>query len=148
MNTEIRKSEKTELHDKLQSGQLVIGLSSAIPGFIKKSPANNAISFAPFFIRDRWVDLPIAIIQELVPAPNSQMLKEHLPLSFALKPGEKKERVLMDIIDVLTKPVPTRANGTGMIKATGSAPLSSSENGICRKCSMGDEFCVDCYLAL
>lgn len=145
MNAEPRISEESELHEKLQSGQLIIGLSSAIPGFIKKNPSQNAISFAPFFARDSWVDLPIAIIQELVPTPNGGP-KEHIPLSLALKPGGKKEKVLLDIIDALSQTPMAKAKGNGTAKTNGSLSVSSSENGVCRRCAMGDEFCVDCYL--
>jgi len=142
MNTEPQKSEMPELHDKLQSGRLVIGLSSAIPGFIKKDPKHKAISFAPYYSRDRWIDLPIAIIQEL---PNEQPL-DHLPLSFALKPGSKKEEVLINIIGALTNTAPMMAKGNGTSKSNGSSAVSNAESGMCRRCALGDGFCVDCYL--
>jgi len=145
MNTEPQKFEKSELHEKLQSGQLVIGLSSAIPGFVKKQPTHNIISFAPFFARDRWVDFPVAIVQELTPASNG-MYKEHLPLSIALKPEGRKEKILMEIIGAMAHSAPGQINKTA--KTNGPSSLDISESGICRQCQMGDECCVDCYLAL
>jgi hypothetical protein len=143
MSTELKKFEVSDIHEKLQSGQLVIGLSSAIPGFIKEDPNRKAISFAPYYARDRWIDLPIAIIKELPPTSNGKP-KEHLPVSFELKSGGKREKVLIDIIGALTRADQGPANGKGTM-ASSSLP-SASENGICRCCKMGDEFCVDCYL--
>ncbi len=143
MNTELKKFEVSDIHEKFQSGQLVIGLSSAIPGFVKQDPNHKAISFAPYYARDSWIDLPIAIIQELPSTANGKP-KEHLPISFALKPGGKKEKALIDIIGALARAEPGPANGNGT--AAGSPLSSASECGFCRCCKMGDEFCVDCYL--
>jgi hypothetical protein len=127
MNVDLQKSEVSELREKLQSGRLVIGLSSAIPGFIKKDPNQDAISFAPFYARDSWVKLPVAIIQKEVPAQNSKP-KEHL--SFTLKPGPRKEKVLAELIDALT-----HANSP-----------AASELSVCGRCKLGDSSCVDCFL--
>lgn len=135
MNTEAQKHQTIDLRDRLQSGELVIGLSSAIPGFIKENPARKAISFAPFYVRDKWVDLPIAIIQEIPQEPK-------LPLSFSLKPGSRKEKVLIDIIGALANTVPMRAGGNGSLRKD----AATAECGACSRCAVGDEYCVDCYL--
>jgi len=99
MSADLQKFDVSELHEKLQSGRLVIGLSSAIPGFIRKDPGPGSVYFAPFYARDSWVKLPVAIIQEEVPASNARPAGH---LSFTLKPGARKEKVLAELIDALT----------------------------------------------
>jgi hypothetical protein len=137
MNTELQKSEFSDFQEKIQSGQLVIGLSSAIPGFIKKDPNQTTFFFAPFYARERWVNLPIGIVQEQ---------PEHLPLSFSLKPGGRKEKVLEQLIDALAQTAPTQVKGNGADKANGSSAKLTAECGTCARCPLGDGFCVDCYL--
>ncbi|NLT66135.1 MAG: hypothetical protein GXX84_05980 [Acidobacteria bacterium] len=150
MTSELQKLklDVSELPETLQSGELVIGLSSAIPGFIKRNVTHSAISFAPFFMRDHWIDLPIATVQELSPAPNANPMEKGI--SLALRPGGNNEKVLMDLIGALA----TNAGGLKVARGNGKAESaaipesSSAEHGICRNCKRGDEYCVDCFLAI
>jgi hypothetical protein len=139
MKSELQKFESAELSEILQSGELVVGLSSAIPGFIRKSLSQNAISFAPYYMRDYWVDLPSAIIREV--APKNGASGENRSVSIALRPGVIKEQVLAQIIAAL-------APSHNMVKARGVSSSGSTESGICCSCKKGDKYCVDCFLSL
>jgi hypothetical protein len=126
---------KSELHmyecpEMLQTGELVVGLSSTIPGFIRKSSSQSAISFAPFYMRNQWVDLPMAIISNMVPANGSAETR----LSIALRPGSKRDKILAEIIAAL-------APNSGAANANGAG------QGICCNCKLGGPDCVDCFLS-
>ncbi len=142
MKTATRKARNSDLHP-VQNGELIIGMSSAIPGFIKKSTAQNAISFAPFYLRDHWVDLPTAIIRKTAPVSNGNS-KNQKSVAFALRPGN--EKVLIDIIGALTRTPLARSNGTA--RAKDPSVGGNGPSGICCSCTRGDAYCVDCYLAM
>jgi hypothetical protein len=139
MKSELQKSENAGLSEMLQSGKLVVGLSSAIPGFIRRNLSQNAISFAPFYMRDSWVDLPAAIVMEV--APTSGASEESPAFSIALRHGVAKEQILAQIIEAL-------GPAHNMMKARGASAPGGAESGICSSCKQGDKDCVDCFLSL
>jgi hypothetical protein len=138
-------SHLIESSEDLQRGKLIVGLSSAIPGLVRKSAQLDMISFAPFFMCDNWISLPIATVQEL--APKSFGQREAGEISFRLKPGRNHGKILMNIINAL-------ANGArdgkkidgGMVETPVASSVGAAERGICANCPRLGEQCVDCFV--
>lgn len=147
MKIQPRQSRQADVSERLQSGELIIkassGGSSVIPGFVRENAHRNSVSFAPFFVRECWVNLPNATIRTIrrVPAVRT----DPPSVCVTLKSGDS-EQVLLDLIGALAYATATRSREN----PDGAADHSrtEAESGQCRRCASSKEFCVDCYLTL
>lgn len=141
MKSQPQEFRKAEFSESLQSGELILGASSVIPGFIRENARRNAVSFAPFFVRDCWVSLPNATIRRVSGAASGSV-GQTASVCVTLKSADS-EQILLDLVGAL-------AYTTTMRSREGAAACSrdEAESGECCRCPHANPFCVDCYLAL